>query len=137
MKRFAILAIAVLTAACSTPLTQSTTPTMAQQGTSANGVAKPDGPCYFVKMEPPSKHIQTYQKIGIWEYLRWRSNGVCQSLLIPATWSSTGGQTHVKKNGRSLLFHAAHAGTYVVTATVYYNSTYYTGQSTIYVGSAP
>ncbi len=110
---------------------------MPQQGASANSVARPDGPCNFVKMEPPRKHIQSHQITGIWEYLRWRTSGACESLKIPATWSSTGGQTKVKNNGRAILFHAAKPGTYVVTATVYYNSNYYSGQSTITVGSPP
>lgn len=103
----------------------------------ANGRATPDGPCNFVKMEQSQYHVMPSQRVGIWEYLRWRMSGSCQSLKIPATWTTTGGRLHVKNNARSALFIASNPGTYTVTATVNYNNNVYTGQATVNVGNAP
>lgn len=135
MNRPVVLAVALLAAACSGPASQSTNPATIQSTAVANGRATPDGPCDYVKMEQPQYHIMTDQRVGIWEYLRWRSSGVCQSLKTPATWTTTGGRLHVKNNQRSALFIASKPGTYTVTATVQYNNNTYTGQSTITVSN--
>jgi len=130
----AILAIAGLTAACSAPLSQSTNPAAPQSAAVSNGHASPDGPCNYVKMEPPMKTISVKQQLGIAGFLRLKSSGKCESFWLSGNWSTSGGKIILRKQGKMVIFSATTPGTYYVTDQVYYGSYYsYTGQSTITV----
>ena len=136
-RKTAILLIAGLTAACSGPASQSVNPATFQSAAAPDHRVKPDA-CGFVKMEQTQNRIQPQQKIGIWEYLRWPMNGVCQSLKLPASWSTTGGRLIVKPSEQTARFAATRPGTYYISATVNYNGNDYTGQASVTVlGPSP
>ncbi|MGA8532716.1 MAG: hypothetical protein WB615_01260 [Candidatus Tumulicola sp.] len=132
-RKFAILAIAGLTAACGAPPSQSVNPSTLQPATVSNGRVSPDGPCNYVKMEPAMRTIRVHQQLGITPILRYRSAGKCESFWEAATWDSSGGKLLIRKQGKFAIFSSTTPGTYYVTAQVYYGSPQYTGQTTITV----
>jgi hypothetical protein len=132
-KQFAILSIAALTAACSAPMSQSATPTAPQPAAVLNGHVSPDGPCNFLKMEPPARTVSVHQQVGITPILRLRASGKCEGYRLPATWASSGGNLLIRKKGKLAIFSSKTAGGYTVSAAVQYGSQTYYGQTAITV----
>ncbi len=80
-RKTAILAIAALTAACSSPMSQSTNPAPLQPAAVSNGRVNPDVMCNFLKMEPRVKRVMVHEEVAITPILRTRSMGGLPLLL--------------------------------------------------------
>jgi len=132
-RKLATLAIVGLTAACAAPSSQSMNPTTLQSAAISRGRVGPDALCDGVKMEPSIKTLKPHQELGITPIFRHKSEGSCEESRLPATWNTSGGKLRVRQAGKEAIFSATTSGTYSVTATVYYGSNSYTGQSTIIV----